>query len=84
MIPHKEKLKVISYSNVFNIVARGSGGFDFLRRQVEGNILFNKVAKGGGGFDFLWRQVEGNIRFNKVFRGGGLIPYKRKLKVISH
>jgi len=63
LILYKEKLKVISYPNVFNIVARG-----------------------GGGFDFFWRQVEGNIPFNKVFRGGRgvLIPYKRKLKVISH
>ena len=45
-----------------------------------------KWPEGVGGFDFFWRQVEGNIPFNKVFRGGRgvLIPYKRKLKVISH
>ena len=29
-MPYKEKLKVISYSNLFNIVARGGGAFDFL------------------------------------------------------
>ena len=35
MIPYKEKLKVISYSHVFNIVARGGGGFDFLLKAIS-------------------------------------------------
>ena len=64
-------------------MARGGGGFDFLRREVEVNIQCSIVARGGGGFDFSWSEVEGNILFNTE-GVADMMSYEDKLKLISY